>query len=218
MIKDYPNLSLKLAAAAILMIASISAVVLLYKDSQKRSLLYSHTYMSNRFSPSEISSNFYPSVEKASNQRANSTNTYPSYKGANNINDYNPTDAVVPIVATTSVGVGTQHVINNQQSTSSANTSISSIQINSTNGSTALTSQNKSSLATSSNLASNSIFSDGNSMGSEVAGNGRMLVSDPPAEPGVPVSNGNYVLILLLTIYGFFKFKNKYKIECSAGN
>lgn len=217
MIKDYPNLSLKLVAASILMIASISAVVFLYKDSQQRSLLYSDAYSTNKFTPNEISGNTYPTIGKASNQRINSDNNYPSFKGTKSNTDYTPTETSVPTITNSGFGTGAQTNANynNQQNTINTNTGISPLI--SSNSAIALPSHNISGNSPSSNLSSNSIFSENNggaNGGSELPGNGRMSVSGDPGEPGItPIGNGNYILIILIGIYSFIKFKSNKKIK-----
>ena len=216
MIKDYPNLSLKLVAAAILMIASISAVVFLYKDSQKRSLLYSHAYSSNTFTPNETSVNPYPTIGKASNQRINSDNNYPSFKGANTSSDYTPIETVVPTITSTSIGIGAQNNTNYSKQQNATNTNPGITPINSGNSSLALSSHSTTINSAGSNLSSTSIFTDnmsGNG-GTGLPGNGRMLVDDPPPEPGAtPVGDGNYILLLLIGIYGYFKLTTNKTIK-----
>jgi hypothetical protein len=217
MIKDYPNLSLKLVAASILMIASISAVVFLYKDSQKRSLLYSHAYSTNKFTPNETSENAYPTIGKANNQRINSDNNYPSIKGSNSRTDYSPTETVVRTITTTTIGTGTQTNANynNKQVNINTNSNIGTSPMISSNNSISPLSHNTSGNSASSNLSSTSIFADnGGAAGStEISGNGRMLVDGDPGEPGVPIGNGNYILVLLICLYGFFKFKETKTIK-----
>ena len=212
MIKDYPNLSLKLVAAAILMIASISAVVFLYKDSQKRSLLYSHAYSSNKFNPNETSANVYPTIGKANNQRINSDNNYPSFKGSNSSTEYTPTETVVPTITSTSIGTGMQNSTNysNQQTATNTNNNIGISPITSSINSINPSSQNSSGNSATSNLSSSSIFAENSSIGggNALSNNGRMLVDGDPGEPGVvPVGNGNLILILLISMYGFLKFR-----------
>lgn len=220
MIKDYPNLSLKLVAAAILMIASISAVVLLYKDSQQRSLLYSHAYSTNKFTPNEISGNTYPTIGKASNQRINSDNNYPSFKGTKSNTDYTPTETVVPTITSSSIGTGVQNSTNynNQQIATNTNNNIAISPIISSNNSISPSLHNTSSNSASSNLSSTSIFADNGGAGglTEMSGNGRMSVGGDPGEPGLtPIGNGNYILILLIGIYAFIKFKSNKTIKNS---
>ena len=177
MIKEYPKLSLKLTAAAILLIVSISAVVFLYKDSQKRSLLYSRAYSSNTSSSSDADQNGYPSIGKADNQRHNSDNSYPSFKGSNNNTDYTPTETELPTITSSSPGAAANSA--NSSSTSNANSAIGMPQGVSNSNAMGQT-QHYSGSHASSNLAAGSIFAENNGTGVEPAGNGRMLVGDPP--------------------------------------
>ena len=217
--KKYSNAPFKLVLAAFLMFACVYSVVLLYKDSQHRSLQWYNGGVSAvgvRANQSDESSSNYPVVTPTDNQIGTSNAHYPTYKGVNNVGiDYSPSNSDInPTVINSTTTSSTSQV---SSTTGSGQSSYSS------NNSSAISSSGISPLSMYS--ASNTEKSGGTSMGSQSlfannttlnstsqtndGRNGRMLVDGdtPPGEPGIPVGNGVWLMLAFVAIYGIFKFK-----------
>jgi len=224
--KKYSNAPFKLIVAAFLMCACVYSVVLLYKDSQHRSLQcfnggVGHVAIGGNNSDANTAN--YPVVSPTDNKIGTSNAYYPTFKGTNGGgNDYSAAALDInPTVITSSVGASVQgSSSSNGQSSYSSNNNSSN---NSSSGIAPLSMYSATNAANSATVGSTSgsqsLFANNSSMTANAEMNGgrtgRMLVdeNDPPGEPGIPVGNGTWIMLIFASLYGIYKFRQNKEVE-----